>query len=211
MELQVKDITGKIVGSVEADDRVWGAEANTSLLHQAVIAQQANKRQGTHSTLTRGEVSYSTRKLRAQKGTGRARLGSRKAPTLRGGGVAHGPHPRSYSQKLPKKMKRQALRVALSDHIRGESLTVLDILAFDKPKTTAIADLVKACEISGKALIVTADKNDTLIKSCANLPAIRVIEARNLSPLDTVGAKSLVITKDAVKVVDTIWGEEASK
>ena len=211
MELQVKDITGKVVGSVDAADVIWGAEANAPLLHQAVVAQQANKRQGTHDTQNRSEVSFSTRKLRAQKGSGRARLGSRKSPVLKGGGVAHGPHPRDYTQKLPKKMKRQALRVALADHVRDESLTVLDALSFDKPKTTAIADLVRACEINGKALIVTADKDDTLLKSCANLDGVRVLEARNLSPLDTVLATNLVITKDAVKIVDTMWGEGDAK
>lgn len=211
MELQVKDISGKVVGSVDVDDNVWGAEANDPLLHQAVVAQQANKRQGTHDTQTRAEVSYSTRKLRAQKGSGRARIGSRKSPVLRGGGVAHGPHPRSYNQKLPKKMKRQALRVALAGHVRDESLTVLDALTLDKPKTTMITALVAACELNGKSLIVVAEKDDALLKSCANLGSVRVLEARNLSPLDTVLAKSLVITKDAVKVVDTMWGEGEAK
>lgn len=211
MELQVKDISGKVVGSVDADDNIWGAEANGPLVHQAVVAQQANKRQGTHDTQTRGEVTASTRKLRAQKGSGRARIGSRKSPVLRGGGVAHGPHPRSYTQKIPKKMKRQALRVALADHVREESLTVLDALALDAPKTTVVVDFVNACEIKGKALIITAEKDDNLLKSCANLGAVRVLEARNLSPLDTAMAANLVITKDAVKIVDTIWGEGAAK
>ena len=211
MELEVKDISGKVVGKVEADDTVWGAEPNMALLHQAVVAQRANRRLGTQDTQTRAEVSYSTRKLRAQKHTGRARLGSRKSPAMRGGGVAHGPHPRSFSQRLPKKMKRQALRVALADHVRSESLTVLDKLSLDGPKTRAVADIVAALEISGRALIVTAQKEEALLKSCANLKSIQVLEARNLSPLETVSIPNLVITQDALKVVDNMWGKEASR
>src|SRR5690606_19803144 len=118
--------------------------------------------------LTRAEVSYSTRKLRAQKHTGRSRLGSRKSPAMRGGGVAHGPHPRSYNQSLPKKMRQQALRVALADHVRSESLVVVEAISMDAPKTRAVQDMVRAFELKGRALIVTADKDDVLLKSCAN-------------------------------------------
>ena len=167
MDLQIKDISGKVVGDVTVDDTVWGAEPNDALLHQAVVAQQSNKRQGTQDTLTRAEVSYSTRKLRSQKGSGRARLGSRKSPNLRHGGVAHGPHPRSYTKRLPKKMRRQALRVALSNHVRGESVVILDSLDVDTPKTRTILDMLSALDISGKALLVTAEKSDAVITSCA--------------------------------------------
>ena len=207
MELQVKDISGKVIGSVDADDSVWGAEPNMALLHQAVVTQLANRRQGTHDTLTRAEVSYSTRKLRAQKHTGRARLGSRKSPAMRGGGVAHGPHPRSYNKSLPKKMRQEALRVALADHVRSESLTVVDAIKLDSPKTRAIKDMVQAFELKGRALIVTADKDDLLLKSCANIQGVQVREARNLSAVETVSAPNLVITRDAVNIVNTMWGK----
>lgn len=210
MDLPVKDISGKVVGSVEADDTVWGAEANNALLHQAVVAQQANRRQGTQDTLTRAEVSYSTRKLRAQKGGGRARLGSRKSPNLRHGGVAHGPHPRSYRQRLPKKMRRQALRVALANHVRGESLVVLNELEFDAPKTRSIVDMVSALELSGRTLIVTAEANEVVLTSCANNRAVNAVEARNLSVLEATSVPNLVITQDAVKAVDGLWGKGAS-
>ncbi|MDA1296432.1 MAG: 50S ribosomal protein L4 [Chloroflexi bacterium] len=210
MELQVKDISGKVVGNVEADDTVWGADQNKALLHQAVVAQQANRRQGTQDTQTRAEVSYSTRKLRAQKGGGRARLGSRKSPNLRGGGVAHGPHPRSYRQKFPKKMRRQALRVALADHVRGETLIVLDALPFDPPKTRSIIDMVAALELRGRTLIVTAGKDKNVLISCANVQKVAAVEARNLSVLQTVSVPNLVITRDAVKEVDTLWGKGAA-
>ena len=142
MDLQVKDKKGKVVGSVEASDKVWAAPSNDDLLHQAVIAQQANKRQGTQDTQTRAEVSFSTRKIRPQKGTGQARQGSRRSPNRVGGGVAHGPHPRSFRQRLPKKMRRQALRVALSDKVREDAVTVIDVLKVDAPKSS-VSDLFK--------------------------------------------------------------------
>lgn len=211
MDLQVKDITGKVVGTIEADDSVWSAEPNMALLHQVVTAQRSNQRQGTHDTLTRAEVRYSTRKLRAQKHTGRARLGSRKSPAMRGGGVAHGPHPRSYVKSLPKKMRQQALRVALADHVRSESLTVVDAIKLDAPKTRTVKDMVRAFELKGKALFVTAEKDDTLLKSCSNLEGIQVLEARNLSPLDTVSTANLVITQDAVNIVNSMWGKGAAE
>jgi large subunit ribosomal protein L4 len=210
MDLQVKDISGKVVGSVVGDDSVWGAEFNEALLHQAVVAQQANRRQGTQDTLTRAEVSYSTRKMRAQKGSGRARLGSRKSPAMRGGGVAHGPHPRSYTQKLPKKMRLQALRVALSGHVRDESLVVLDAIGFKAAKTRSVVELVKALQLSGRTLIVTAGKDDNVVGSCANLPGVEAVEARNLSVLQTVSVPNMVITQDAVKEVDALWGKGAA-
>jgi large subunit ribosomal protein L4 len=207
MELQVKDISGKVVGKVDADETVWGAAQNGPLLHQAVVAQQANMRQGTQDTQTRAEVSYSTHKLRSQKGSGRARLGSRKSPNLRGGGVAHGPHPRSYTKKLPKKMRRQALRVALADHIRSESLIVLDALPFDPPKTRTMINMVAALELNGRTLIVTAGKDENILISCANVQYVAAVEARNLSVLQTVSVPNLVITQAAVKEVDTLWGK----
>lgn len=210
MDLQVKDISGKVVGKVDADDTVWGAESNEALLHQAIVAQQANRRQGTQDTLTRAEVSYSTRKLRAQKGSGRARLGSRKSPNLRHGGVAHGPHPRSYTKRLPKKMRQQALRVALAGHVRGESLVVIDGLDFDTPKTRAIVDMLTALELSGQTLLVTSGKNETLLISCANTQNVSALEARNLSALEATRVPNLVITQDAVKEIDTLWGKGAA-
>ncbi len=207
MKLDVKDVKGEVVGSIDADDSVWGVKPNHALLHQAVVAQRANKRQGTQDTQTRAEVSRSTRKLRTQKHTGRARLGSAKSPNLRGGGVAHGPHPRSHSKRLPKKMRRQALRIALSDHVRGESITVLDGIAVDSPKTRVLADMMTALEVRGTALIVVANSSDGLLRSCANLGAVTVLEAQNLNSLQTVTARNLLLTQDAIKVIDGLWGE----
>jgi len=208
MDLQVKDNKGKVVGSVAASDRVWAAESNDALLHQAVVAQQANKRVGTQDTQTRAEVSFSTRKLRPQKGSGASRQGSRRSPVRVGGGVAHGPHPRNYKQRLPKKMRRQALRIALSDKVREESLTVLDSLSLDAPKTSAVRDIVSALELKGRTLIVTGNTDHNVIKSAGNLSGVEVQAAALMNPLEAVSATNLVVTQDALQAIDSLWGED---
>ncbi|MEK9675358.1 MAG: 50S ribosomal protein L4 [Chloroflexota bacterium] len=208
MDLQVKDNKGKVVGSVAASDRVWAAESNDALLYQAVVAQQANRRVGTQDTQTRAEVSFSTRKLRPQKGSGASRQGSRRSPVRVGGGVAHGPHPRSYKQRLPKKMRRQALRIALSDKVREESLTVLDSLSLDAPKTSAVRDIVSALELKGRTLIVTGNTDHNVIKSAGNLSGVEVQAAALMNPLEAVSATNLVVTQDALQAIDSLWGED---
>jgi large subunit ribosomal protein L4 len=206
MELQVKNTNGEVVRSIQVSDLVWGADPNSAVLHQAVVAQQANKRQGTHDTQARIDVQYSTRKLRAQKHTGRARLGSRGSPSM-GGSVAHGPHPRDYRQALPKKMRRLALRVALSDKVRENSLTVIDGLKTGKPRTKDVTAVVSGLGLKGNTLIVIHATDQNLVKSVANIPGVDVLAASLLNPLQAVGARNLVITEDAVKVVDSIWGK----
>ena len=206
MELQVKNTKGEVVRSIQVSDLVWGADPNSAVLHQAVVAQQANKRQGTHDTQARIDVQYSTRKLRAQKHTGRARLGSRGSPSM-GGSVAHGPHPRDYRQALPKKMRRLALRVALSDKVRENSLTVIDGLKTEKPRTKDVTAVVSGLGLKGNTLIVIHATDQNLVKSVANIPGVDVLAASLLNPLQAVGARNLVITEDAVKVVDSIWGK----
>ncbi|MEX0762362.1 MAG: 50S ribosomal protein L4 [Dehalococcoidia bacterium] len=208
MDLQVKDNTGNVVGAVEASDHVWAAPENTAVLHQAVVAQLANKRQGTHDTLNRHEVAYSTRKLRGQKHTGRARLGSRSSPVM-GGSVAHGPHPRSYRQRLPKKMRRLALRVALSDKVRSERVTVIDGFSVEAPKTRAVKDLISGLGLQGSTLIVVEQTDANILKSVKNLPGVDLLEARLLNPLQAVSATNLLFTPDAVKAVNSLWGSEA--
>ncbi len=206
MDLQVKDKKGKVVGSVEASDKVWAAPSNDDLLHQAVIAQQANKRQGTQDTQTRAEVSFSTRKIRPQKGTGQARQGSRRSPNRVGGGVAHGPHPRSFRQRLPKKMRRQALRVALSDKVREDAVTVIDVLKVDAPKSSVIRDIVAAFELKGRTLIITGATDQNVIKSANNLPGIEVQTAALMNPLEATTASNLIFTQDAIAAIDGLWG-----
>ena len=206
MKLQVKDNTGKIVGSVAASDQVWGALNNDALLHQAVVAQLANKRRGTQSTQTRATVSFSTKKIRPQKGTGASRQGSRRSPVRVGGGVAHGPHPRSHRQRLPKKMRRQALRIALSDKIRQESVTIIDDLRIEAPKSSTIRDIVKALDLKGRTLIVTGSTDQNIVKSAGNLPGIEVQAAALMNSLQAASFTNLVLTQEALEAIDRLWG-----
>ncbi len=206
MKLQVKDNTGKIVGSVAASDQVWGALNNDALLHQAVVAQLANKRRGTQSTQTRATVSFSTKKIRPQKGTGASRQGSRRSPVRVGGGVAHGPHPRNHRQRLPKKMRRQALRIALSDKIRQESVTIIDDLRIEAPKSSTIRDIVKALDLKGRTLIVTGSTDQNIVKSAGNLPGIEVQAAALMNSLQAASFTNLVLTQEALEAIDRLWG-----
>ncbi len=205
MELSVKDHNGEVVDTIEVDDGVWAAPRNDSLLHQAVVAQLANRRSGTHDSMRRKESRYSSTKLRSQKGTGRARQGSRSSMLL-GNSVAHGPHPRSHRQRLPKKMRRHALRVALSNKVREESVTVIDAVLVDEPKTRLVKDLVSALGLSGGTLVITEEANPTLVKSASNINDVMVLPAPELNPLEATAARNLLITRDAVGVVDSIWG-----
>ena len=208
MDLQVKDKKGKVVGSVAASDSVWRAESNDALLHQVVVAQQANKRRGTQDTQQRGDVSFSTRKIRPQKGSGQARQGSRRSPLLKGGGVAHGPHPRSYRQRLPKKMRRQALRIALSEKIRDEGVTVLDALSRGTPKSSTIRDIVAAFELKGRTLIVTGATDQNVIRSASNLNGVEVQAATLMNPLETTSVTNLIVTQEALEAIDSLWGAD---
>ena len=208
MDLQVKDKKGKVVGSVAASDSVWRAESNDALLHQVVVAQQANKRRGTQDTQQRGDVSFSTRKIRPQKGSGQARQGSRRSPLLKGGGVAHGPHPRSYRQRLPKKMRRQALRIALSEKIRDEGVTVLDALSLGTPKSSTIRDIVAAFELKGRTLIVTGATDQNVIRSASNLNGVEVQAATLMNPLETTSVTNLIVTQEALEAIDSLWGAD---
>lgn len=208
MDLQVKDKKGKVVGSVAASDSVWRAESNDALLHQVVVAQQANKRRGTQDTQQRGDVSFSTRKIRPQKGSGQARQGSRRSPLLKGGGVAHGPHPRSYRQRLPKKMRRQALRIALSEKIRDGGVTVLDALSLGTPKSSTIRDIVAAFELKGRTLIVTGATDQNVIRSASNLNGVEVQAATLMNPLETTSVTNLIVTQEALEAIDSLWGAD---
>jgi large subunit ribosomal protein L4 len=209
LELQVKNSKGEVVGTVQASDAVWNAAPHDASLHQAVTTQRANRRQGTHDTIARIDVQYSTRKLRAQKHTGRSRLGSRGSPSM-GGSIAHGPHPREYREQLPKKVRRLALRTALSDKVRENSLTVLDALSLPEPKTRTVRDMITGLGLKGTTLIVTPATDHNVLRSAQNLPGVEVLEARLLNPLQTVIARNIVITQDAVKVVDNLWGGEGA-
>ena len=205
MELSVKDRNGEVVDTIEVDDGVWAVPRNDSLLHQAVVAQLANRRSGTHDSMRRKESRYSSTKLRSQKGTGRARQGSRSSMLL-GNSVAHGPHPRSHRQRLPKKMRRHALRIALSNKVREKSVTVIDTVSVDVPKTRLVKDLVSALGLSGGTLVITEESNPILVKSANNINDVMVMPAPELNPLEATAARNLLITRDAVRVIDSMWG-----
>ena len=209
MKMQVIKLNSKskTQSSVSASDYVWSVDHNSSVLHQSIVAYLANIRHGTHDTKTRAEVIYSTRKIRAQKGTGNARLGSRRSPTLIGGGVAHGPHPRSYRQKLPKKMKRLALRVSLSDKVRSKNLFVLDKMVFTTINISNIKSLIDGLDIKGSVLIITENTDHNIIKSARNLHGVEVIPAALLNALDISMKENILTTKDVIKKIDLIWGE----
>ncbi|WP_144512676.1 50S ribosomal protein L4 [Bacillus sp. FJAT-22090] len=197
---------GSSVGEIELNDKVFGIEPNESVLFEAIIAQRASLRQGNHKVKNRSEVAGGGRKPWRQKGTGRARQGSIRSPQWRGGGVVFGPTPRSYSYKLPKKVRRLALLSALSTKVREESVVVLEGLAFDAPKTKDFVKVLSNLSIDKKALFVTADLDETVALAARNIPGITVVSATGINVLDLVGHEKLVLTKSAVEKVEEVLG-----
>ena len=208
MQVQVKDANGEVVGNHDLSDYVWGQNPNDALLHQVVVSQLANRRQGTHESKTRAQVSYSTRKLRGQKRSGRARVGSRKSGTMVGGGVIFGPHARSYRKRIPRKMRRQALRIALSDIVRTDRLTVLDALELTEPKTKQIASLRDALECNGNTLLVTDESNPNIVLSARGLSRFNAVSADMLNATMASAAANMVVTKAAAEKIEQIWGSD---
>ena len=211
MEVQVKNSKGEESGVIELADFVWAAKMNGPVLHQVVNAQRANKRQGTHDTKTRSDIVASGRKLGRQKGAGRARHGDRKSPTMRGGGVAHGPHPRSYRQRIPTKVRRLALRIALSDQLRRGNVTFVEELGIAAPKTKDLADILQAVSETERLLLITTGENEIIRKSASNLTAVEVQTADLLNPLQVTGARHLLFTQNAAQRVDEIWNAPATR
>ena len=190
----------------DADNYVWDAKNNEDLLHQVVTTQQANQRLGTHSTQTRGNVSYSTKKLRPQKGTGNSRQGSARSSIRVGGGVAHGPHPRSYRKRLPKKMKRQALRIALSNKYRSKDVQVIDKFVFKEPNTKEVVKVIENLKYIGKTLIVMDSPDANILMSVRNINNVDIQTASMINPLETLKYPNLLFTKDAIQKIEKIWG-----
>jgi len=190
---------GSQAGDVELNEAVFGIEPNTHVLHEAVVMQRASLRQGTHAVKTRSEVRGGGRKPWRQKGTGRARHGSIRSPIWVGGGTAFGPTPRSYSYKMPKKVRRLALLSALSSKVKEGNLLVLDAITMDAPKTKEIIKMLEALDVNEKALIVTADKEETIIRSANNLQNTNVITVDEINVLDLLSHDKLIITKDAAE------------
>ena len=198
--------TGASVGEIELNDKVFGIEPNEAVLFEAIIAQRASLRQGNHKVKNRSEVAGGGRKPWKQKGTGRARQGSIRSPQWRGGGIVFGPTPRSYSYKLPKKVRRLALLSALSSKVHEESIVVLEGLAFDAPKTKDFVKVLTGLSINKKALFVTADLDENVALAARNIPGITVVSATGINVLDLVGHDKLVMTKAAVEKVEEVLG-----
>lgn len=206
MKINVKNTSGTTIEELELRDDIFGIAPNTAVMHQALVRQLANQRLGTHKTKTRGEVARTTAKWFRQKGTGRARHGSRKAPIFVGGGKAHGPVPRDYTQKMPRKMRRLALRSALSAKAAAEQLIVLDKLAFDQPKTVEVLQLLDNLQISGSAVILLPERNENVEKSARNLENVKTIRAGYLNIRDLLGHSYVIIPKDAVTQIESFLG-----
>jgi large subunit ribosomal protein L4 len=199
------DKTGASVGTVELDDELFAAPVSVALLHQVVTAQLAGRRTGTHDSRTRGEVRGGGKKPYRQKGTGRARQGSPTAPHYRGGGAVFGPHPRSYEQRLPRKMKRAALRGALTAKLGDEAIRVIDAFALDAIKTKDVAGILGALKASGRVLVVAPGGDERLRLSARNLPTVDVILADSLNVVDLVKADTVVIEQPALARIGEVY------
>jgi large subunit ribosomal protein L4 len=206
MKVNVRDATGATVEELELRDDIFGIKPNVAVMHQALVRQLANRRLGTHKAKTRGEVSGTTAKWFHQKGTGRARHGDRKAPIFVGGGQAHKPVPRDYTQKMPRKMRRLALRSALSAKTAAAELIVLDKLVLEAPKTAEVVKLLKSLEISGSAVILLPERNENVEMSARNLENVKTLRAGYLNVRDLLGHTYVIMPKEAVSLIESFLG-----
>jgi len=207
MQLPVYNLAGETVREIEMSDYVFAAPFNEGVVHQVLVAQRANARQGTAATKTRSEVKYSTRKLFRQKGTGNARAGSRRSPLRRGGGITFGPQPRDYRQSVPVKMRRLALRCVLSAKARDGNLKIVDGLTFDRPSTKEMRRALEALGASSSVLVVTNEPETNVIKSARNLPGIRTTPAPVINVADLLSHRTLLMTEPAVRTAEKLWGQ----
>jgi large subunit ribosomal protein L4 len=208
-QITLFDRTGASVGSVDLNETLFAAPVNEAVLHQAAVAQLAGRRLGTSDTKTRGEVRGGGRKPYRQKGTGRARQGSRTAPHYRGGGTVFGPHPRSYEQRLPKKMRRLALRSALTAKLGDDAIRIIDTFGIDAPKTRELVGVLEALGAGDgharRILVVAPGRDESLLLSAANLPSVTVILADSLNVVDILNADTLLIKQPALARMDEVY------
>lgn len=199
------DMSGAQIGELELNDNIFGIEPNEAVLYDFVKMQLANKRVGTASTKTRAEVRGGGKKPWRQKGTGRARVGSSRNPVWTGGGIAFGPKPRDYSYKLPKKVRRLAMKSALSSKVKTNSIIVVDELSFAEPKTKLMAQTLDLLKAGYKTLVVVTDENANAIKSARNIPGVKPLRADFINVYDLLNHETLLITKDAVARVEEVF------
>ena len=202
--VSVYNMEGKEVGSIELNDSIFGVEVNEHLVHMAVVAQLANKRQGTQSAKTRAEVSGGRKKPWRQKGTGHARQGSTRSPQWTGGGVVFAPKPRDYSFKMNRKEKALAIKSALTSRVNEKKIFVLDELNFDEIKTKKMVNVLNGLNVN-KALVVLGEKNETVQASAKNIPTVRTALSSTISVYDLLKYDNLVITKDAVAKIEEVY------
>ncbi|HWQ75856.1 MAG TPA: 50S ribosomal protein L4 [Syntrophomonas sp.] len=204
-KVAVYNMLGAQVGEIELNDAVFGIEPNEAVMYDFIKMQLANKRQGTSSTKTRTEVRGGGRKPWRQKGTGRARVGSNRNPVWRGGGIAFGPKPRDYSYKLPQKVRRLALKSALSSKALDNKIVVVDEFNFDQPKTKIMVQALEALNVGKKTLLVTADGNVNVVRSARNIEGVKPMRADFINVYDILKHDTLLMTKDAVAMVEEVF------
>jgi len=204
-QTNIYDRTGKTIGSLELSDELFAAPVNAAVLHQVVTAQLAGRRTGTADTKTRGQVRGGGKKPYRQKGTGRARQGSTNAPHYRGGGTVFGPHPRSYEQRLPRKMKRLALRGALTAKFGDEAIKVIDTFGLEAIRTKDLAGVLAALEATGRVLVVSPGRDQTLELSARNLPTVEIILADSLNVVDLLKADLILIEQPSLARMQEIY------
>ena len=203
--VQVVDMQGKKVSSVDLADSIFGIEPNATVMHQMVVCYLANQRQGTQSALTRSEVSGGGRKPWRQKGTGRARQGSTRAPQCYHGGVVFAPKPRDYRLSVNKKVKRLAMKSAFSSKAAAEEIIVIDSIAFDEIKTAKMVEMLKAVGSEKKALIVLPEVDEKVIKSARNIQGVKTAQVNELNVYDILNADKLIIAKDALTKIEEVY------
>lgn len=206
MKLALHNTKGIVIGSVDVRDDVFDAPMNAPLVHQVMVGQLANRRQGTAKTKTRAQVAGGGAKPRPQKSTGRARQGSIRSPQWRGGGVVFGPIPRSYRQRTTKRMKRQSLKAILSDKVRGNQLVVVENLELEHAKTKDMAQFLQSLDVSSSVLLVADGAGADTLRAARNLPRVRTIPSALLNTLSILNARKLVMTLDAVRNAEVNWG-----
>ena len=204
-QTQIKSLAGNIVDTLDLSERVFAAKVNIPLVHQAVVRHLANQRQGTSSTKTRGQVSGTTKKWFRQKGTGRARHGDRRPSVFVGGGVAHGPHPRDYRLDMPRKMRRQALRVALSAKLADGKLTIVDNFSFEAPRTRQMVQALQTV-VPGhrRLLVVFGEANRIAMLSARNIPGVYTTTADSVNTYEVVAAEHVVMTRTAITHIEGV-------
>ncbi|HOJ81137.1 MAG TPA: 50S ribosomal protein L4 [Clostridiales bacterium] len=204
-KVDLYNMKGETVGEIELSDAIFGIDVNENAMYLAVQNQLANRRQGTQSTKTKSEVSGGGRKPYRQKGTGRARQGSIRSAQWIKGGIVHGPKPRSYSYTLPKKLKRLALKSALTSKVNSNDILVLDQLNFDSIKTKQMVNVLDALKVDKGALIVLDSKNETVVKSARNIPGVKTALVNTINVFDILKYDKFIITKDAVAKVEEVY------